>query len=300
MAERNLFARSRQAELSLIGITVIWGLTFSLVKRSLDDITPFLFMSYRFSLAFLIMLLLTAGRWRLLRREVLKAGGLVGVFLFASYAFQTLGLQYTTAGNAGFITGLFVVFTPILSVAILRRRPTTRSLISVAVATVGLGLLSLQYGTGVNRGDILVLACAFTLSLHIIYLDKYVKEFDLMLLTLLQMGVLAVGNTVSAAVFEDLFFPTVGFVWLTIAVCGILASALAFFVQGWAQRYISAVRTSVILIMEPVFSVVFGIALLGESLNWRGWLGCSLILAAMLITEIKPPPAESASHAPAP
>jgi drug/metabolite transporter (DMT)-like permease len=280
--------KSRQAEISLIAITVIWGLTFSLVKKSLAHIDPFVFMSYRFTLAVLVMGLISVKRMPGLKKEVVKAGVILGILLYASYAFQTFGLKYTTAGNAGFITGLFVVFTPILSAAILRKTPSSRSLVSVAFATVGLALLTLQTGFTINKGDPLVLACAFCLSLHIIYMDRYVKIYDVVLLTLIQMGVLSIANTVSGLIFEDFIFPTDGFVWFTIIVCGVFASALAFYVQGWAQRYISPVRTSVVLIMEPVFSVFFGIILLSESLSWRGWLGCALILAAMLITEIKP------------
>ncbi|MDY6794076.1 MAG: DMT family transporter [Actinomycetota bacterium] len=280
-------SRSKQAELSLIAITLIWGLTFSLVKLSLELISPFVFMSYRFTLAFLILGALTARRIRDVDMGMLKAGLLLGVFLFSAYSFQTFGLQYTTAGNAGFITGLFVVFTPILSFVILRKRPSWRSIVSVTVATVGLGLLSLQPCLRINTGDALILACAFSLALHIIYMDRYVKLYDLQLLTMLQMGVMAVANTASGLIFEDFIFPTSGYVLLTIFVCGIFASALAFYVQGWAQRRISPVRTSVIMIMEPVFSVIFGMIILGERLTWRGWLGCALILVAMMLTELK-------------
>jgi drug/metabolite transporter (DMT)-like permease len=282
------FTRARQAELSLIAITVIWGLTFSMVKETLDVIPPFVFMSYRFALAFIVMAAICGRRMSRIDRGTAAAGLLLGVFLYGAYSFQTFGLQYTTAGNAGFITGLFVVFVPILSTVILHQKPSLRSVFSVIVATIGLGLLSLQPGLKVNTGDVLVLACAFIYSLHIIYMDRFVQRYDLLLLTLLQMAVVAVLQAASAFIFEDFVFPTDGFVWLTVIVCGVFASALAFFVQAWAQREISPVRTSVVLIMEPVFSVFFGIILLGETLTWRGWLGCALMLTGMLITELKP------------
>ncbi len=284
----DFLTRARQAELSLIAITIIWGLTFSMVKETLEVMPPFVFMSYRFALAFLVMAAVCGKRVARIDRGTIAAGLLLGVFLYGAYSFQTFGLQYTTAGNAGFITGLFVVFVPILSTVVLRKKPGRRSVFSVIVATIGLGLLSLQPGLKVNSGDILVLACAFTYSLHIIYMDRFVQRYDLMLLTLLQMGVVAVLQTGSALIFEDFVLPTGAYAWLTIVVCGVFASALAFFVQAWAQREISPVRTSVVLIMEPVFSVFFGIILLGETLTWRGWLGCALMLAGMLITEIKP------------
>ena len=127
-----------------------------------------------------------------------------------------------------------MVFVPILSTVILRKRPNLRSVLSVIVATVGLGMLSLQPGLGVNAGDALLLACAFALALHIIYMDRFVERHDLMLLTLLQMGVVAVLQTGSALIFEDFVMPAGGYAWTTIIVCGVLASAVAFFVQAWA------------------------------------------------------------------
>lgn len=278
----------RRAELSLIAVTVVWGLTFALVKKTLESMTPFVFMSYRFLLAFLVMTTVCLRMLRRLDRGTLAAGCLLGLFLYGAYSLQTFGLKYTTAGNAGFITGLFVVFVPLLSTLILKKRPGVVSFISVAVAVTGLGFLSLQPGLRINAGDLLVLACAFTYSLHIIYMDRFVQKHDLMLLTLVQMGVVALLQTASALIFEDFILPRGGFSWMTIAVCGIFASALAFFIQAWAQRRLSPVRTSVILIMEPVFSVLFGIILLGEKLAWRGWLGCGLMLAGMLISEAKP------------
>lgn len=284
--EKRLFGRARRAEAMLVAITAVWGLTFSLVKESLNEISPFVFMSYRFWLAFAVVALFCVGRMHKVDRGLLKAGFLLGLLLFASYAFQTFGLKYTSAGNAGFITGLFVVFVPVLSALMLGQRPDKASTVAIIVAVVGLGFLSLQSGLRVNGGDLLVLACAFALSLHIIYMDRYVKEYDLMLLTLLQMGVLAVGNTAAGLVFEGFAWPSGTLVWTTIIVCGVFASAIAFYVQGYAQRVLSPIRTSMVLIMEPVFSVLFGIILLGETLTWRGWLGCGLILSGMLLTEI--------------
>ncbi|MGQ9537440.1 MAG: DMT family transporter [Actinomycetota bacterium] len=281
-------SKGRQAELALLAVTVVWGLTFSLVKKTLESVTPFLFMAYRFFLAFLVMLAASRRVLRDLDRRALAAGCLLGLFLYGAYSFQTFGLKYTSAGNAGFITGLFVVFVPLLSTFILKKRPGPLALVSVGVAVVGLGFLSLQPGLRVNPGDLLVLACAFTYSLHIVYMDRFVREHDLLLLTLVQMGVVALLQSASALAFEGLALPREGYAWMTIAICGVLASAAAFFIQAWAQRHLSPVRTSVVLIMEPVFSVLFGMVLLGERLTWRGWLGCGLMLAGMLISETRP------------
>ncbi len=293
---KGILSLNRKAELALVAVTVVWGLTFSLVKKTLYTLSPFTFMAYRFGLAFLVMLAASPRGIRRLDRSVLAAGSLLGVFLYGAYSFQTIGLQHTSAGNAGFITGLFVVFVPVLSTLILKKKPRLTNLVSVVVAVVGLGFLSLQPGLRTNAGDLLVLACAFTYSMHIIFMDRYVQEHDLALLTLVQMGVVAILQTASALAFEDVSFPRGWFAWSTIAICGVFASSLAFFIQAWAQRHLSPVRTSVVLIMEPVFSVLFGMILLGERLSWRGWLGCGLILAGMLITEMRPETAGDVSE----
>ena len=292
-----MLGRARRAELSLLGVTVVWGLTFAMVKKVLEYMPPFVFMSYRFLLAFLLLAAVSGRRLVRADRDTVVAGALLGALLYAAYSLQTFGLQHTSAGNAGFITGLFVVFVPILSTLILRKRPGLRSLLSVAVATTGLALLSLQSGFRLNTGDLLVLACAFAYSLHIIYMDRCVERHDLLLLTLLQMGVAAALHTGSALVCEGFILPGGVYAWVTIVVCAVLASAAAFYVQAWAQREISPVRTSMVLIMEPVFSVLFGILLLGEMLTWRGWLGCALMLAGMLITEVAPERARDADAA---
>lgn len=273
----------------LIGITVVWGLTFALVKKSLNEVQPFVFMAWRFWVAALLMGALSVPRLGELDRRIIRDGLLLGMLLYASYSFQTFGLKYTTAGNAGFITGLFIVFTPILAAVFLGHRPDLKSVTAVIVALLGLAVLSLNPGLGINLGDALTLACAFLYSVHIVLLDGYAKKYDLVLLTFVQMLVLAVAFTVSGFLFESMVVPKTGFVWMTILVCGVLASAAAFYVQGYAQRILTPVRTSMVLIMEPVFSVVFGIIILGEHLTWRGWLGCALILAGMLITEIPTP-----------
>lgn len=276
----------RRAEVMLIAITVVWGLTFALVKKSLDEVGPFMFMAWRFGIAALLMGAIGAGRLRRIDRRLLGAGVLLGVLLYASYSFQTFGLKYTTAGNAGFITGLFIVFTPILAAVFLKHRPDRKSIAAVVVALIGLAVLSLQPSLGTNFGDALVLVCAFSYSVHIILLDGYAKRNDLILLTFVQMAVVAVCMTGSAAIFEGLSVPSTGFVWMSIVICAVLASDVAFYVQAYAQRILTPVRTSMVLIMEPVFSVIFGMLLLGETLTWRSWLGCALIFAGMLITEI--------------
>lgn len=284
-----MLSDKRRAEAMLICITVVWGLTFALVKESLKTVQPFVFMAWRFWIAALVMAAISIPKLRRIDLRIVRDGFLLGMLLYASYSFQTFGLKKTTAGNAGFITGLFIVFTPLLAAIFLRHRPDAKSVAAVLVAVIGLGVLSLQPGLGIRVGDALVLACAFLYSVHIILLDGYVKKYDLVLLTFVQMLILALAFTASGFIFENMVVPKTGFVWMTLLICGVLASSAAFYVQGYAQRILSPVRTSMVLIMEPVFSVFFGILILGEHLTWRGWLGCALIFAGMVLTEIPTP-----------
>jgi len=281
--------RALEAQLLLVAVTVVWGITFSLTKMTLDEGMPtFVFLAWRFWFAFFATVPFAGARLRRTDSRTLGAGLLLGAMLFMSYAFQTFGLEYTTAGNAGFITGLFIVFTPLLSVIIGRERLTARLAAAVAVALVGLGFLSVRPGFAINAGDALVLVCALSYSVHIILLDRYVKRYDLLLLTIIQMGFLAVSNTAGGLIFEQFQDPGSAVAWVSILVCGLLASSAAFYIQGWAQRVIPPTRTAMVLVMEPVFSVIFGIVLLGERLSWGGWLGCALIFAGMILAETRP------------
>lgn len=286
------FSKKRGAELALIGITVIWGLTFVFTKNSLltpqhpDGLQPFMFLAWRFALAAAAMAVLCYKRYSKMNAPTFWAGALMGTVLFASYAFQTFGLRHTTAGNAGFITGLFIVFTPMLAWIFLKHKQPPKAIFAVVIALMGLAFLSIQPHLKINSGDILVLFCAFTYSVHIILFDGYTKKFDLPLLILVQMVVLFFLNTVAGLIFETPKAPHTAYVWMSVIVCGLLASALAFYVQGYAQRILTPSRTSMVLIMEPVFSLFFGMILLSERLTWRGWVGCALIMAGMVITEL--------------
>ncbi len=192
-----MLSDKRRAEAMLICITVVWGLTFALVKESLNTVQPFVFMAWRFWIAALVMAAISIPKLRRIDLRIVRDGFLLGMLLYASYSFQTFGLKKTTAGNAGFITGLFIVFTPLLAAIFLRHRPDAKSVAAVLVAVIGLGVLSLQPGLGIRVGDALVLACAFLYSVHIILLDGYVKKYDLVLLTFVQMLILALAFTAS-------------------------------------------------------------------------------------------------------
>lgn len=278
-------------EIALAGVALVWGATFVTVQDAVERIPPMLFVALRFALAAAVMG--AAGAFRGLTRADARDGAAIGLALFGGYAFQTVGLQYTTASNAGFITGLFVVFTPLLGAAVLRRLPTLSAGAGVALATAGLVLLAMPEGFRVNRGDALVLACALSFATHIVLLGRLAPGRSPARLAAVQCITVAALSGLTSATAERAA-PAIGAdVWWTIALTGIVASALAFFVQTAAQRVIPPTRTAIILTAEPVFAGVFGYLLAGEVLTARGYLGAALILAGILAAELLAPEREA-------
>lgn len=270
----------------LVGITAIWGLTFVMVRSAIATVPPFEFLALRFALASLILLPWAITRRTALRRALLPSLG-VSAALTVGYIFQTLGLQEIGATQSGFITGMFVVFTPVLAVAFTKKRPAPMSIAAVLIATVGMYLLSGRSGVEFRYGSILTLACAVAFAAHIVALGHVTSKQDTYVLTFLQMAFAALTCTALWLGTEHTVTPASD-VWFAIAVTGGLASALAFLVMTWAQKALSATSTALILTMEPVFAGLAGFVFLRETLGVIGWLGAGLILASMLMESLRP------------
>jgi drug/metabolite transporter (DMT)-like permease len=284
--------RHRGLELALIGVAAIWGFTFPVVKDAVAIIPPFEFLAIRFAIAAAVLTLVFARQLRAflaLGRRALLAGAGAGLALFAGYTFQTVGLQYTTASNAGFITGLFVVFTPILSAVILRRFPARGAIAGVVLATAGLFLLSdTGHGLRLGHGDLLMLGCAFSFAVHIVILGRFAPDLPTGPLVVIQLWVTATLSAWASLMVETPVAAAGSDVWLPILLTALYASAIGFFVQTAAQRVVSPTRTAVILVSEPAFAGLAGYLLLGERLTTLGWTGAALILAGMLTAELTP------------
>ncbi|MFN2545011.1 MAG: DMT family transporter [Actinomycetota bacterium] len=272
---------------ALVGVAAVWGVTFPVVKDAVERVPPFEFLALRFTLAALVTTALFSRQIRGLGREGRRAGGLAGLALFCGYVFQTVGLQYTRASNAGFVTGLFVVFAPVFAAVFLRRRPGVGPVVGVALATGGLALLSLTSHFHVRKGDAIVLGAAISFAVQIVLLARYAPRHSPAGLTAMQMWVAAVLSTAIALGSGDLDAPD-GYVWMGILVTALFASAAGFFIQTAAQRHIGPTRTAVILVSEPAFAGLFGYLLLDEHLTARGWAGAGLILVGMLAAELWP------------
>jgi len=272
--------------LALVGITAIWGSTFVVVKDAIGKMPVTDFLTLRFALAAVAMLALRPLTVAVLGPAGRRAGVVIGLALGGGYLLQTLGLQHTSAAVSGFITGMFVVLTPLGAAVLLRRPPSSMAWVAVTVATVGLGLLSLR-GFSIGGGELLTLGCAAAFALHIVALGRWASTYDAYGLAVVQLltttalcAVVAVPGGVAA--------PPDGSVWFALVLTALLATALAFVVQTWAQAHLSPTRAAVIMTMEPVFGGLFAVLLAGEVLGPRTLVGAALVLGAMVLTEVGP------------
>jgi drug/metabolite transporter (DMT)-like permease len=279
-------SRARISEVSLIGIASVWGLTFPMVQDAVERLPTMAFLGYRFLAATLVVAVVFRRPLARLSREGWIAGALMGVFLTAGYVFQTLGLERTSSSNAGFITGLFVVITPLLGALVLRDRIGGVAWAAAAVSAAGLFLLS---GTeGFNAGDGLVLLCAISFSAHILATGRAASSHHAGALLVVQLGVCGVFCTAVAGSAGRLEAPRGGSVWLALAVTALVASALGFFVQTYSQQHASPARTALILASEPAFAGLFGYLLNDERLSALAWSGAGLIMLAIVAVELLP------------
>jgi drug/metabolite transporter (DMT)-like permease len=272
------------ALLALIAVTAVWGITFVQVKDALELYPLFAFLAVRFAIAAAVLAVPASGRMGTLGRRGWVAGASLGLLLALGYALQTAGLERTTVSSAGFITGLYVVFTPLLGL-LLFRTPVGRAVwLGVALAVAGLALLS-GVGAGDPAGDLLVLAGSAAYSLQIALMERYAPRYDPLAFTQAEMIAAFAGFAVVAVALGQVEVPRGWTVWSALLVTGIFASALAFLVQTWVQRRISAARTAIAFAMEPVFAGIFGFWLAGDRLGALGWSGCALIMAGILVAE---------------
>ena len=273
---------------ALLSVAAVWGLAFVVMKDAIERQTVNNFLVSRFVVAVLVMILIRPQCLKLINKDLLTRGSLAGLFLGAGYILQTLGLARTGAAITGFITGLYIVFTPLLASLILKARITKLTWICVGIATVGLALLSLQ-GWSIGTGELLVLGSAFAFGAHIIALGKWSGGRDAYALTVVQLSVCGVMAGV-ASIFEGGYqLPPDGGVWATVIFTAVFATAIAFVVQTWSQAHMGTTKVAVILTMEVVFAAFFAIIFGGETLTLQKALGGILVLLAMFVIVIKEP-----------
>ncbi len=266
---------------ALLAVAAMWGISFVWMKDILDQQDVYSFLVSRFVVAALVMMVANPKVITRLNRELLIKGSLIGTALGLGYIFQTLGLERTTPAITGFITGLYVVLTPLIGALILKEKLTIQAWFYIALATVGLGVLSIT-GLSIGTGELFVLISAFLFAAHILLLSRWSKDFDAYTLTFVQLATCAVVSGVPASL-NGFVAPPDTQVWAVVVFTAVFATFFAFVIQTWAQARISATKVAVILTMEVVFAALFSVALGAEPLTLRILLGGSMVLVAMIM-----------------
>lgn len=281
------------ADLSLLSVAIIWGATFVVVKESIETTPVFSYLFLRFGLAFLVLLPWVFSRRDRIDRRVIRSGLLLGVLYFGAFGTQTLGLSTIHASLSAFLTGLYVIFVPLIAWLIFRRRPGRFALYASVIALGGLWLLTspagdfrqLQLGTG----EWLTILCALLFALHIIATDHFTRLYDTVLLVGIQLLTVSFLSALTSELTEPFTWPPhwSSSLLVSLLITGILATAYALFVQTRMQRYTTPTRTAIIFAMEPVSAALFGILWAGEHLTLLQGIGGVLIVAAMLLAELR-------------
>jgi len=278
--------RIKLAPWALLFVAASWGLAFVVMKDSIQRQSVNNFLFSRFALAVFVMVLLRPQVFKLFSKDLVTRSAFAGFFLGFGYILQTLGLERTGAAITGFITGLYVVFTPLIAAVILKARISLLTWGCVALATVGLALLSL-HGWSIGFGELLVLASAFCFGAHIISLGKWSAGRDAYAMTVIQLTMCALLSGL-ASVAEGGYSPPPDWgVWATVIFTAVVCTAIAFMVQTWSQAHMSTTKVAVILTMEVVFAAIFAILFGGESLTLQTAIGGTLVVIAMYVIVIK-------------
>jgi drug/metabolite transporter (DMT)-like permease len=270
---------------ALLSVAAAWGFAFVVMKDAIQRQSVNNFLFTRFALAVLVMLLIRPQTVKHFNKDLLQRGSLAGIFLGFGYIFQTLGLERTGAAITGFITGLYVVLTPLLAWLVLKEKITRFVWLCIMVATVGLALLSVR-GFSVGIGEMLVLASALFFAAHIIALSKWSSGRDVYAMTVVQLAMCGLLAGI-ASIPGGYAPPPDSGVWAVVIFTAVFATAIAFIIQTWSQAHMSATKVAVILTMEVVFAAVFAIFFGGERLTLQSALGGILVVVAMYLIVLK-------------
>ena len=268
---------------SLLVVTIAWGASFVAMKPAMDKSPVFDFLAIRFTIAAILMVIAKPKVLKALKGKTLLYGIILGVILGFSYITQTIGLTLSTAAITSFVTGLYVILTPLLVWVIFKRKPRGIVAIGAILATVGLGFITIK-DASFDFGQIWTILCALGFAAHIVGLGKWSPGKDVYALTVIQLLTVAVVCWIGASP-DGIQQPVDGEVWFAILFTAVFATALAFFIQTWAQSIMDASRVAIILTMEVVFAALTSVAVGQEVLSMQVIFGGLLMLAAMLLIE---------------
>lgn len=273
--------------LGLLTVTILWGGGFIASDIALKSSSPFQIMAIRFLIAAIIMTVLAFPNLRTITREEVKCGCILGLFLFGGFALQIIALQSTTPSKNAFLTATNVIFVPYIALVLYKKKVSIQSLIGAVLAILGAGVLSLKSNLTIGLGDGLTLLCAICFAFQIFLTGEYVGKIRAVVLNFLQMATAFVLSCIGLLITEDFAFdPTRGGI-LSILYLGIVSTTITYLLQTISQKYVDETKAAIILSMEAVFGTMFAVILLDEQVTIRMLLGSVLILAAVLVSEIK-------------
>ncbi len=288
MSSFNTTQKKYLADFSLLFVAFAWGGGFVAVKDALDFLTPFYLMSFRFLLASLVVYLALRKWMGPITRQDVKKGAVVGSIPFLAFAAQTIGLQYTTASKQGFLTATYVVMVPFLYWVFYKKRPAINVFVGSFLTLAGIGIIGLDEGLALSRGDSLTLLCALFFAMHILSIEYFAQDLHVFALAFLQITVAALLFAVSAVVFEPMPSHIPSRAWIAIVYMAVVSTFGCFTLQTVAQKYTTSSHASIIMALESVFAAVLGVWLLKESFTGTMLAGCALIFAAILLVELNP------------
>ncbi len=285
-------SRVMKVDAALLVFTAIWGLSFPLTKNILEYTSIFSFLSLRFLSAAIILLIVFYKKLRLITLNSILYGSIIGLVFFGSLAFQVSSLRFTSASNSAFISGLSIVFVPLLSAKLQGKKPDISSVLGVITAAIGLFFISGGLTFKFNLGDFLALMCAVCITFQIIFIDMFSSKCDPSLIGIFQVSFCAIFYTLISFFTDSRPLHINTELILSIFVTGILGTALAYTGLAFLQRFTSPTHTAIIFSAEPVFATIFAVIIpnskgLGEVLSLNTVIGCVMILCAMLISELK-------------
>lgn len=279
--------RNSVATLLLLLGTFFWGMTFVFVKEGIAIVDLYTFLAWRFAIASLLLIIIFKKQFNVFNKKLICYGILLGIVLAISYFTQTIGLKYTTASKAAFITGLSVIFVPLFLAIIERRIPQINHIIAAIIATLGVGLLTASASLYFNTGDIWVFFCAVSFALYIILVGRYTKMFESIKFTTVQLLTVSITSGIISIGSGKMEIPKGYIVWQAILICAVFATAYMYVIQNQFQKYISEVKAVIIFSFEPLFAAITAYFYLNEEITLRIISGGLLIFTGMIVSELK-------------
>jgi drug/metabolite transporter (DMT)-like permease len=266
-------------------VALFWGTSFAVIKDIIDSIPPFTLMMLRFGFSTILLSLVFGHRLKRITGPQVRRSGIIGLFLASAFVALILGIRHTTASNQSFLVGACVIFVPFLAWAITRVPPGRHAVLGALLATLGIGLLTLDGSFSMNKGDLLSILCSLSVACHMVAIERLGREVDPIASTIVQFAVTTLCFVALTGLFETYHLALTPRLWKALAYLVIVTTVIAFTIQNMAQRHLSSTSTALILTLETAFGGVFAVLYLREQLTLRMLLGCIVIFAGILTEE---------------